>query len=243
MPDKGPIRLADPPFLSIQGEGPTTGLPALFIRIQGCTIGCHWCDTKYSWKHGKGGKEYEMHELEKCLIDIGKVPLIVITGGEPLESPHLKAVASMSSLYADAIEIETSGHYRHPPWTETLWQYPQLTWNASPKLPHAKVDKPFNPKLIPGWLTQPNKVIWKIVMRCDSISNLNMDLKQLLTWFSNYIFDGWILPENIILMPEALKREGLYTEAAKYLVEICKANRFRYSSRLHLLLWGAKRGV
>jgi len=36
-------------FYSIQGEGATAGLPAVFVRLQGCTVGCTWCDTKYSW--------------------------------------------------------------------------------------------------------------------------------------------------------------------------------------------------
>src|SRR6267143_81499 len=36
-------------FYSIQGEGATAGLPAIFVRLQGCTVGCAWCDTKYSW--------------------------------------------------------------------------------------------------------------------------------------------------------------------------------------------------
>ncbi|HEV8642746.1 MAG TPA: 7-carboxy-7-deazaguanine synthase QueE, partial [Methylomirabilota bacterium] len=36
-------------FYSIQGEGATAGLPAVFVRLQGCSVGCRWCDTKYSW--------------------------------------------------------------------------------------------------------------------------------------------------------------------------------------------------
>src|SRR5713226_6178734 len=36
-------------FYSIQGEGATAGLPAIFVRLQGCSVGCGWCDTKYSW--------------------------------------------------------------------------------------------------------------------------------------------------------------------------------------------------
>ena len=36
-------------FYSIQGEGATVGQPAIFVRLQGCSVGCGWCDTKYSW--------------------------------------------------------------------------------------------------------------------------------------------------------------------------------------------------
>ena len=40
-------------FYSIQGEGFHSGKPAYFIRIGGCDVGCHWCDVKESWDHGK----------------------------------------------------------------------------------------------------------------------------------------------------------------------------------------------
>src|SRR5256885_266423 len=36
-------------FASVQGEGVTVGTPSAFVRLQGCSVGCAWCDTKYSW--------------------------------------------------------------------------------------------------------------------------------------------------------------------------------------------------
>jgi len=68
-------------FYSIQGEGFHTGKPAYFIRIGGCDIGCHWCDSKVTWNP-------DVHPLVKVL-DIadkaGRTPArsIVVTGGEP----------------------------------------------------------------------------------------------------------------------------------------------------------------
>ena len=41
-------------FYSIQGEGATAGVPAVFARLQGCSVGCEWCDTKYSWDPARG---------------------------------------------------------------------------------------------------------------------------------------------------------------------------------------------
>ena len=37
-------------FESIQGEGAHTGTPAIFVRLQGCPVGCSWCDTKHTWE-------------------------------------------------------------------------------------------------------------------------------------------------------------------------------------------------
>jgi 7-carboxy-7-deazaguanine synthase len=71
-------------FFSIQGEGVTAGVPAAFVRLQGCSVGCRWCDTKYSWDPG-GGREQTLGEL---LEELAVLPCrrVVVTGGEPLES-------------------------------------------------------------------------------------------------------------------------------------------------------------
>ena len=36
-------------FQTIQGEGVLTGVPAIFVRLQGCPVGCPWCDTRHTW--------------------------------------------------------------------------------------------------------------------------------------------------------------------------------------------------
>ena len=67
-------------FLSVQGEGLLVGTPAYFIRLARCNLRCPWCDTKYSWSPGE---ELEADELAEETFSKG-VPLVVITGGEPL---------------------------------------------------------------------------------------------------------------------------------------------------------------
>lgn len=67
-------------FNSIQGETSYVGLPASFIRLQGCNIRCAWCDTGYSYDEGMP------LELSAVLdkIDRYRAELVVVTGGEPL---------------------------------------------------------------------------------------------------------------------------------------------------------------
>src|SRR5437867_13038370 len=83
-------------FHSIQGEGVSAGTPAVFVRLQGCSVGCRWCDTKYSWDAAQGraiGRDELWAEIARAPVGApgaagagsGEAPLLVITGGEPLE--------------------------------------------------------------------------------------------------------------------------------------------------------------
>src|SRR5215475_9672831 len=82
-------------FFSIQGEGPTAGLPAVFIRLQGCSVGCIWCDTKYSWDPD-GGRDVEIEALVSEAVAF-PCRRVVITGGEPLESSLFLPLATLLS--------------------------------------------------------------------------------------------------------------------------------------------------
>ena len=68
-------------FYSIQGEGVSCGRATAFIRLGGCTLGCQWCDTKYTWR---GGPVWEESDI---LETIQQFPArrVVVTGGEPFE--------------------------------------------------------------------------------------------------------------------------------------------------------------
>lgn len=91
-------------FYSIQGEGRHTGMPAVFLRLSGCTMGCEWCDTKYAFTDGK-----EMNNLE-VLVELSKYPCktVVVTGGEPTEQ-DLPALISVLKSAGHVVHIETNG--------------------------------------------------------------------------------------------------------------------------------------
>src|SRR5712692_8181835 len=100
-------------FYSIQGEGATAGVPAVFVRLQGCSVGCRWCDTKYSWDP-TAGREVELPAL---LEEIAAFPCrrVVITGGEPLESPLFVPLTATLVSRRYTLEVETSGTLEPPP--------------------------------------------------------------------------------------------------------------------------------
>ena len=95
-------------FLSLQGEGPSAGTPAHFLRLQGCDVGCAWCDTKYAWD-AAGGRGVELTALWDEARALGSAPLVVVTGGEPLQHPAFAAVLELALEHWARVEVETSG--------------------------------------------------------------------------------------------------------------------------------------
>ena len=69
-------------FYTLQGEGYHSGVPAFFVRLGGCDIGCHWCDTKESWDANK----HPTIDVVKIASTIksSETKIAVITGGEPV---------------------------------------------------------------------------------------------------------------------------------------------------------------
>lgn len=125
---------------AVQGEGLLTGVPSTFVRLAGCTVGCKWCDTKYSWKAAQGS-DFTPEELVDEILAETSHGHVVITGGEPMEHPAslLEELATGLYFYQCHITVETSGTV--PP-TPTLVNLVDL-WSISPKLSTANTTKPF----------------------------------------------------------------------------------------------------
>ena len=95
-------------FHSLQGEGYHSGLPAYFIRLGGCDIGCHWCDVKESW-------DFHRHPLTpiKNIVEnvVDNVENVVITGGEPLMW-NMDLLTKALKSKNKKTHLETSGAYK-----------------------------------------------------------------------------------------------------------------------------------
>ena len=91
-------------FYSVQGEGRHTGMPAVFLRLAGCSMGCEFCDTKYAF-----GKGTPMNGLQ-ILVELAKYPCktVIITGGEPTEQ-DLPALISVLKSAGHTVHLETNG--------------------------------------------------------------------------------------------------------------------------------------
>ena len=122
-------------FISIQGEGIDAGAPSFFIRTSGCSIGCKYCDTKYSWGRGK---EWKIDDLIEEVLK-SKIPEVVITGGEPVEEKNLPVlIRKLSDIDSiRKITLETCGHI----FRDDLGA-PKLKIVLSPKPPTMGVEFP-----------------------------------------------------------------------------------------------------
>jgi len=115
-------------FESLQGEGSFTGQPSIFIRLQGCPVGCSWCDTKHTWEielSDKVTKEvmlaksqetpqwanFTVEQLLELVTERGyKAKHIVITGGEPC-MVDLTPLCNTFDRLGYSTQVETSGTF------------------------------------------------------------------------------------------------------------------------------------
>jgi 7-carboxy-7-deazaguanine synthase len=199
------------------------GTPSVFVRLQGCSIGCTWCDTKYSWNPAGG----EATTLEAILDTVRASPAhnVVVTGGEPLE--HAAFVPLVRALHEldRRIEVETAGTIAPP-------DVPVAQWNVSLKLRHSGV--PDDVRLRPGAIAafRARDSWFKFVAADES------DVAEVLA-----IQSAHDLPSNrIVLMPLGMERSEQEARMPR-VIEWAKRHDFRFSPRLHILVWGPKRGV
>lgn len=210
-------------FASLQGEGITAGLPSAFIRLQGCSVGCVWCDTKYSWDPTKG----EVRDVEMLIRDVKAIgfPNVVVTGGEPLESPLFAPLVSGLKAHGYRVEVETAGVVDPP-------DVPVDQWNVSLKLAHSGVPEArrIRPQAIRAFVTRGAWFKFVVAEPGDVHEVLGLQRRF------------GLLRESILLMPEGVTREELLRRST-WIWEACRTHGLRYSPRLHILTWGAQRGI
>ncbi len=238
-------------FYTIQGEGKNMGRPSIFVRSSLCNLHCIWCDTDYTWNwegtrfaHVKDAdpayQKFRMEEQivemteEEIAAEVLKYPCknLVLTGGEPLMQ-QLEWMALMKILWESDndyfFEVETNGTIKPIP----LFNMYIDQYNVSPKLAnsHNKESLRLKPEALAYFAESP-KSIFKFVL------NKEEDFTEVQALIHTY----QLAPNRIYLMPEGTSPADLTTKQ-QWLVELCKQYGFNYTDRLHVHIYGAKRGV
>ena len=92
-------------FHSVQGESTRAGLPCVFIRLRGCPLRCHYCDTEYAFREGEG------RSIDELVAEVEAIgcPLVELTGGEPLMQPAVHTLMTRLCDLGFTVIIETAG--------------------------------------------------------------------------------------------------------------------------------------
>jgi 7-carboxy-7-deazaguanine synthase len=229
------MRLAEV-FYSIQGEGKLMGVPSVFVRASGCNLRCVWCDTPYaSWQ-----PEGEDVPVEAILERVATFPgrHVVVTGGEPLIMPDLGELCHALKARGYHITIETAATVFAPVKVDLASLSPKLS-NSTPtqreegRFARAHEEKRLNVEVIQQFIdSSPDFQLKFVVCRPEDLGEIRDLLRRLKGWSAS----------DVQLMPEGIDEETLNARSA-WISDICKQEGFRFCPRLHVLLYGNRRGT
>jgi len=123
-------------FYTLQGEGPCSGMPAVFIRLAGCHLACTFCDTEF-----ESGIDYRLdvpeilRRVHALVAGLDITPMIVLTGGEPMRQPLATLCNALDGAGFNLLQIETAGSFWEPA-LEPLIIRGHLVVVISPKTSH-----------------------------------------------------------------------------------------------------------
>lgn len=211
-------------FETIQGEGNYTGTPSIFLRLQGCPVGCSWCDTKHTWDihpdlliqlgettQKKADSDHWANTDAQGIVELFRergyrARHVVITGGEPCMY-DLNPLCELLHQHGFSTQIETSGTF------EIL--APDSTWvTVSPKV-NMKGGYP----VLTSCLERANEIKHPVAME-KHVEELK-ELLQSINTAGKYIY----------LQPISQK-----AKATKLAIEACMANNWRLSVQVHKYL-------
>ncbi|MEH3140259.1 MAG: 7-carboxy-7-deazaguanine synthase QueE [Mycobacterium kyogaense] len=228
---------------TIQGEGPSVGNAAQFLRLAGCNLTCVWCDTAFSWDSQRRDPDRPprtitineaLEHLDPRFRDpFARAPLVkrlVVTGGEPLlQASQLAELLVPLSAQGWAVEVETSGSVPPGPVAALATRF-----NVSPKLSHSRVAEKARLRIhvLDRFAVMPSS-IFKFVVQ-DSA-----DLREIETLLNK--LSVLVPPERVYVMAQGSSGTTVL-ERSRSIVDDVVARGWSLTPRWHTLLWNDERG-
>jgi len=221
-------------FYSLQGEGTLVGTPSAFVRTSGCNLRCVWCDTPYtSWS-----PEGEELSVDDILERVRRFPArhVVVTGGEPMIAPEIVALTQSLRGAGVHITIETAGTVWAPVECDLMSVSPKLA-NSTPHERDAGRWAAAHERL----RYQPG-IVRRLIESYDYQMKFVVERPEDLDEIRRVVAETGAAAGRVVLMSEGTDAATL-CERGVWIAEICKQHGYRYTPRLHVELWGARRGV
>jgi 7-carboxy-7-deazaguanine synthase len=218
-------------FYSVQGEGSLVGVPSVFVRTSGCNLRCAWCDTPYtSWN--PEGEEIAIPEIVRRVAAFAPARHVVLTGGEPMIAAGLSELSQMLRERGMHITVETAGTVFTEVACDLMSISPKLS-NSTPegvfREHHDKLRR--QPAVLRRLMAEFDYQLKFVIARAEDVEEARAVVKSLGTPAG-----------KVILMAEGVNADVLH-ERSLWLAELCKEYGYRFSPRLHVDLYGNRRGV
>lgn len=228
---------------TLQGEGLSQGMPAMFLRLGLCNLDCKWCDTPFTWDwSGKNGFAYSkaielrrmrVTEVYDRLREGNPPELMVVSGGEPmLQQRSLLQLCHMLIAAQHRIEIETNGTVL----PSDGWEHPcaahQVLFNVSPKLSCSGV--------------APENAIKRNVLRrmveLGAVFKFVVQTSEDVQEAAALVASAHVPSGDVYLMPEGRSANEILA-ALPQVFDACVEHGFNLTPRLQVLAFGNQRGV
>jgi 7-carboxy-7-deazaguanine synthase len=222
-------------FYSIQGEGRLLGTPSLFIRTSGCNLRCVWCDTPYtSW--APEGKKWSVREILNEVAKYAGRP-VVVTGGEPLLAAEIEELTAQLKASGAHITIETAATLFKPVTCDLISMSPKLA-NSTPwqraKGTFAKMHETarLNFEVMRQFIGDYDYQLKFVVDQREDFD----EVEEILGRLEN------VDRSRVLIMGQGKTTRELRNKT-KWIIKLCKEYGFGYTPRLHIEVFGNRRGT